>query len=199
MVTNVRGVRDDMSPKTSLAIARNSAQSSAFMEKVEETTRARLKPFNGKGVSKFSQMAMANLEKLRGSRDEARSVLGRVGAREKSGELNALTSFAESVGPQVVVDMTEFLDRLFVKALEAKDSFALTRVFAASGCLNGYVQDKLLKEQSYPTDRAVSEGMAASSVRLAATTYKNTVNALCAVHNELGVELPEFPKSPTMH
>jgi hypothetical protein len=199
MVTNVRGVREHMSPKTSLAVARNLAQSSAFMQRVEETTRARLKPFNGQGVSKFSQMAMANLEKLRVSRDEARSVLGRVEGREKSGELNALTAFAESVGPQVVVEMTEFLDQLFEKALEAKDSFALTRVFAASGCLNGYVQDKLLKEQSYPGDRAVSEGMAAGSVRLAATTYKNTVNALCAVHVELGLELPGFPDAPTMH
>lgn len=199
MVTNVGGVREPMSSKTSLAMARNLAHSSTFMQRVEETTRARLQPFNGQGVTKFRQMALGNLEKLRVSRDEARSVLGRVEDREKSGELNALTAFAESVGPQVVVDMAEFLDQLFERAIEAKDSFALTRVFAASGCLNGYVQDKLLKEQRYPADRAVSEGMAVGSIRLAATTYKHTVNALCAVHVELGLELPVFPEAPTMH
>lgn len=199
MVTNVRGVRDQMSPKTNLAFARNSAQSSAFMQRVEETSRDRLKAFNGQAVAKFKTMASLNLAKLKPSQVEAKGVLARIKGRELSGELDALTSYSESVGPKVVRDMSKFLGTLYNKAVESGNSFALMRVFVAAGCLQGHVDDKLLMEQKYPKDRAVSDGIVQSSVSMANNAYSNVVESLCAVHIELGVELPSFPKPPTVH
>ena len=199
MVTNVRGVRDPMCPKTSLAIARNAAQSSVFMERVEKTSRARLKPFNGQAVAKFKTMASTNLERLKPSQADAKAVLLRVKEREASGELDALTSYSESVGPEVVLGMSEFLEQLFEKAVTAENSFALMRVFVATRCLSGYVEDKLLVEQKYPKERSVSDGLVQGSVSLANTAFSDVVESLCAVHNELGMALPEFPQPPTVH
>lgn len=199
MVTTVRGVRDDMSPKTSLAIARNAALSSAFMQRVEKVSRERLKALNGEAVAKFKAAASMKLERLNPARDEATGVLGRIKGRERSGELDALTSYSESVGPQVALDLMEFLGRAFQKAAESENSFALMRVFVAAGCLNGYVGNKLLMEQKYPKDRAVSESMVQSSVSLANTAYSDVLESLCAIHKELGLELPQFPQPPTVH
>ncbi len=198
MVTNVRGVRN-MSSKTNLAFARNAAQSSTFMQRVEKTSRERLKAFNGQAVAKFKIMASTNLARLKPSQEEAKGVLSRVRGRELSGELDALTSYSESVGPKVVTDMSKFLGQLYSKAVESDNSFALMRVFVAAGCLAGHIEDKLLMEQKYPKDRAVSDGIVQSSVSMANNAYSNVVESLCAVHVELGMELPSFPKPPTVH
>jgi hypothetical protein len=158
-----------------------------------------LKQFNGQAVAKFKVMASLNLAKLKPSQEKAVGVLLSVKRRQASGELDALTSYSESAGPMMLVEMTEFLGKLFNKAVESGNSFALMRVFVAAGCLDGYVQDKLLVEQKYPRDRAASNGMVQSSVTLANTAYSDVVESLCAVQNELGVELPAFPNPPTMH
>ncbi len=163
---------------------------------VQLMTAATKKSLSGRGLQalpRIKDASSSNLNRLGLIRKKAERVLDRVEHRKKKGELDDSTSYAESVGPRVIIEMIDFMNTLFGKADDSNDAFVMARIFTASSCLITHAGNNLLKEQRYPPDNAVSKSMAKNSIQMAVVTYDDTVNSLCRANENLGIDLPGFP------
>jgi hypothetical protein len=189
-----RGVSKMTRPN--LAFACNERSMAAFTTKAASLGRERLKALNGTGVKAFAGKAEARLKRLEPVRANAQKLLEAVDGRKSSGELDELTAYSESVGPQIVLELSDFLQRVYTKAVDAEDSFALSRVFAMTASLEA-ASSELLKTQSYATEEPTAfSTLVETSVAMARGVHKNIVDGLFECPSELGLTPPAFPELP---
>ena len=143
---------------------------------------------------RFSQKASEMLSELKPKVERSEAILDRVRMRHESGELDLMSLGAEVAAAKVVVKMNDALKSMYARAQNGRDTWAMRRIAVAAEKL--VVQaDEILKESSYPGDPTVKKMVISQNLAMAKEVYNDVVRSLDKTHEELGVSMPDFPKT----
>ena len=145
-------------------------------------------------LERFTVKASEMLEELKPKVAHSEAILDRVRLRHESGELDLMSLGAEVAAAKVVVKMDDALQKMFARARDSRDTYAMRRIAVAAEKL--VVQaDEILKESSYPGDATVKKMIITQNLAIAREVYHDVVRSLDNTHKELGVGMPDFPKT----
>jgi len=172
-------------------------RNAAYMETLSSgVSRERGRQFANPQLAydRFSQKASEMLTELKPKVAHSEAILDRVRLRHESGELDLMSLGAEVAAAKVVVKMNDALTSMYLRAQNGKDTWAMRRIAVAAEKL--VVQaDEILKESSYPGDPTVKKMIISQNLAMAKEVYNDVVRSLDNTHLELGVAMPDFPKT----
>jgi hypothetical protein len=182
-----RGV--DMSSVDQMARRRNTLRMERFTSGIAREERDRKFDNPELAFKRFSTKARTSLDALAEKVTRAEKLLEKARERSESGEIDLVSHGAEVVSAKVVISLTESLGRIYSKAIESKDIYALRTVAKAAEKLS-VDADEILKESVYSKDRTVKKVVIEQNHAMARKTYDLVVGSLDNTHKELGISVP---------